>query len=264
MMPIIEDRGFQYGDGLFETMAVRLGEVPLLAFHLARLAHDLARLDIKLDISALEAAVVALAAQQVSSTSCILKLIVTRGSGGRGYAPSDALDAQYYMQILPWPEMPSTYVTDGITLQVCDLVLSQQSRLAGMKHLNRLEQVLAAQELKDDAVEGLLLDTQGHVIEAISANIFIVKGRTLLTPRLDRCGVAGVMRAYLMDLVTDFQLQVAEVNFTLTELAQADEIFLCNSIRGIWPVVNVQTVCEKPVGAVTRALQYALKKRLGV
>lgn len=260
----LDDRGFNYGDGLFETIAVVDGDMPLLDYHFARLARGIAALKININIETLRQQLL----DQVkllpgSCSQYILKLIVTRGQGGRGYAFEPNLLGCVYFRQTAWPNYPSNNHRQGITVCLCDFRLSQQPYLAGIKHLNRLEHVLAAQEwANSDMSEGLLRDYDGNIIEGTRSNIFMLKGKTLLTPKLDQCGVVGVMRAYLMQLAQTFNLHCAEVRLQLDQLAQADEIFICNNIIGIWPVIKIQDICDKPIGQITKALQYALANRL--
>ncbi len=261
----LDDRGFNYGDGLFETMAVVGGDISLLDYHFARLKRGLAALKINICIETLRPQVMnELKLPQATGDNYILKLIVTRGVGGRGYAFDNNLPGCVYFRHCPWPNYPVKNSQQGVITRLCQLRLAQQPALAGIKHLNRLEQVLARQEWQDSEIaEGLLLDSAGNLIEGVSSNIFLVKGKTLLTPKLDQCGVAGVMRAYLIQLAQQFDLQVAEVQLQLEQVRQADEVFICNSVIGIWPVIKIINCCDKCVGQVTKALQYALAKRLG-
>jgi 4-amino-4-deoxychorismate lyase len=153
---------------------------------------------------------------------------------------------QFQSQRLPTP--PS----GGAVLRVCDLRLGLQPRLAGIKHLNRLENVLARAEWSDPAIhEGLLLDQDGWVISGCMSNLFVVRAGELHTPCLARCGVAGVTRARLMRLAAEAGMRVQEVDLDLAALLAADELFLTNSLIGLWPVARLQarTWREHPVSA---------------
>ena len=137
-------------------------------------------------------------------------------------------------------------------MRICDLRLGLQPVLAGLKHLNRLEQVMARSEWSDPTIhEGLLLDREDHVVSAISSNIFLVSGNRLLTPRMDRCGVRGVMRA---EILKAFQARCEQRRITLDMLPEAQEIFVCNSVRGIFPVIAIND-WQYPIGPITQEVQ---------
>jgi 4-amino-4-deoxychorismate lyase len=142
-----------------------------------------------------------------------------------------------------------------VTLRVCATRLGRNSRLAGLKHLNRLEQVLARTEWADEAQEGLMQDEEGLVVEGTMSNVFMVHadGR-VLTPRLDRCGVAGVMRRHLLEKAETEKLAIGVVDLVLTDFAQAREIFLCNSLIGVWPVARLGETAY-PDRTLTRRFQ---------
>jgi 4-amino-4-deoxychorismate lyase len=253
----LTDRGLHYGDGLFETMAVVDGRVRLLPRHLHRLAHGSARLAIALpDLSALETAL-----QEVAQSmgEGVLKLIITRGSGGRGYAPPQ--DAEPTLILLRYPQNLPTLddAQAGIVLRLCTLRLARQPVLAGIKHLNRLEYVLARAEWHEPEIaEGLLLDTQGELIEAVASNVFIVKSGCIFTPCLDQCGVAGVMRAEVLACAERLGVAVGEARLCLDDVLSADEVFLTNSLHTIRPVRVLHEHREWAVGALTLRLQHAL------
>jgi len=190
---------------------------------------------------------------------CVIKLIVTR-TGGRGYA--GGRDSRRIVMRFPLPVVnPADYI-GGVAVRWCRLRLSSQPLLAGLKHLNRLEQVLARSEWSDARIrEGLLRDSDDHVICATAANVFVVKDGRLMTPRIDRCGVAGVARAWILACAKR-QLPVEECSLTRNAIESADEVFLANAVRGIVPV---RTLARNRygVGPETRRLGYTLA-RLGI
>lgn len=232
------DRGLLYGDGLFETMAVIAGKIPLWKWHMGRLQRGCQRLNItcpQVDVLRAEVELLARGEQRA-----IIKLILTRGQGGRGYAPQTDDMSTRIVQRHAWPELPRAHWEVGVKVITCQLQLARQPLLAGIKHLNRLEQILARAEWHDPVIqEGLLRDSEGYIIEAISHNIFLLQGQTLITPDLSQCGVAGVMRDYLLSILQEqgYDVQVALV--TRQELLAADALFLCNSIHGIWPICEL-------------------------
>lgn len=252
----VADRGLAYGDGLFETIKVRDGAAALLERHLARLSQGCQRLSLSCDMQLLRHELHAYM-QQLGDGVC--KLIVTRGSGQRGYALPDPCVPQRILQASPLPRWPSAYAQDGIQLFSCQLRLSEQPLLAGLKHLNRLEQVLARAEWSDPTyAEGLLLDAQQRIVDCVFSNIFIVQQQQLFTPVVHRAGVAGVMRAELFARATAAGIAVVEQDITLAQLERADEVFTCNSVYGIWPVRSYAQLSWS-VGPVTRRLQALIK-----
>ena len=251
------DRGLFYGQGLFETMRVQRGEIPLWSFHLSRLQNGSARLKLPVDSERIVQYrdQLLLAAPEDG----VLKLVVTAGEGGRGYAAPEKMQLNYLLQWSPLPEQQSEVESgvslSGISLWVCDQRLADSPSLAGMKHLNRLEQVLArAEQPMDRYPEGLMLDSSGSAIEGISSNLFCRHGEKWFTPILNHCGVAGVMREYLIS-----QYPVIQKRISLQELASMDELFVCNAVRGIWPVVSIEGVGHWSIGEGTRQWQRQLQ-----
>ena len=220
------NRGLAYGDGVFETMRVHGGELPLWPRHLVRLREGARRLAIPLpDDAVLQSHAEAAAA---GCEAGVLKLLLTRGSGGRGYSAASATEAEWMLALHPLPAAAS----DALQLVWCDTPLPVQPLLAGIKHCNRLEQVLARMEVdRAGADEGLLCDTDGQVVSATAANLLVLRGGRWLTPPLERCGVAGVLRGWLLEagLVTVEPLSRDAV-------LAADALALCNAVRGILPV----------------------------
>jgi 4-amino-4-deoxychorismate lyase len=249
----ISDRGFQYGDGLFETIAVTNGQPVFLDRHLDRLNAGCHRLHIPFP----GAELLALEAQNLSqhSSKAVLKLIITRGSGGRGYRQPDTIQPTRVLSLYPFPDYPDACKELGITARFCATRLGLNPGLAGIKHLNRLEQILARAEWTNPNIqEGIMLDMNEHVIEGTMTNLFYVKGETLYTSSLTLAGVAGIMRGIIMMITSDHGLSVIEHTFTKDELLSADEVFVCNSIIGIWPIKQIASACF-PVGVRTRQLQ---------
>ena len=215
------DRGLAYGDGLFETIRAIDGTAPLWNRHMARLREGCARLGLSVPWIDVLAAEFARVVQH--SPDCVVKIILTRGVGERGYAPSANAAATRVVMAFPAPALPPDWYREGIRVRCCALLLAVQPKLAGIKHLNRLEQVLARAEWSDaDVVEGLLFDRRGNLVSATAANVFVGIGGALSTPPVDECGVAGVMRGALLDALPDTQVKT----ITREDLMQADEIFL--------------------------------------
>lgn len=255
----VSDRGLQYGDGLFETIVYRNNTAEFLDAHLKRLSLGCQRLAIpfqQLDQLRLEIDSVI----QNLTDDTVIKIIVTRGYGGRGYfADKDIIPTRIISTHL-CPSFPDSNYTIGVNLRFCDQILSENSSLAGVKHLNRLEQVLARNEWDDPNVnEGLMSDSHGNVIEGTMSNIFIAKSNRLYTPKLNKSGVAGIMRAQILMLASESYLTVKEDVITKDEVISADEVFVCNSVIGIWPVRSLADT-NYPVGPITKQLQHALQQ----
>jgi 4-amino-4-deoxychorismate lyase len=170
----------------------------------------------------------------------VLKLLLTRGSGGRGYAPPPAPTPTRVLAVYPWPAHLCDNADKGVRVRVCCTRLGGSPALAGIKHLNRLEQVLARAEWSDEYADGLMLDAQGDVIEGTMSNVLAVLDGRLVTPDVSRCGVAGVMRGLIMERARDI-LPTAVTRVSLADLVRATEVFLANSIIGIWPVTQLDT-----------------------
>jgi len=260
----VGDRGLAFGDGLFETMRLSNGRIPLLPYHLDRLVDGCVRLAIPVTRSSIELSLDRFKAV-LSIPSCILKLTVTRGSGGRGYRPPAAVNTS---PSLIWQSLPLLDTTsmahDGVVLQLCHSPIYPNPLLAGLKHLNRLDYVLAARNLSDDPdVQGLLLDPQDNLLETIHHNLFLVKGGILKTPSLQVSGVKGVMRRLILErLAPAASIPVKEGNLALRDLRAADEAFIANSVRGIWPVRRFQEHKWEGAAPVTRLLQHSVEECL--
>lgn len=222
------DRGLAYGDGVFETVLLHAGQRVWWPAHLERLARGAAALGIAMpDVAWLEAQVHALCGQ--APARAVFKLILSAGAGGRGYARAEPAEPTLLLSLHDAPAPVSV----PLALRWCDTRMAIQPALAGIKHLNRLEQVLARAEWRDAGIhEGLMLDTEDRVACATAANVFALIGGRWLTPPVHRRGVAGVARAWVLAHAP----QAAEAELTRTELESAEALFLCNAVRGILPV----------------------------
>ena len=248
----LKDRGLAYGDGLFETIAVRGGQPLLLDRHLSRLVDGCSRLAIPVDHQLIRNELLVYAA---AFGEGVLKLILTRGDSLRGYASDPKAQARRILQGNPPASYPAIHADQGIRLFPCTTRLSKQPLLAGLKHLNRLEQVIARSEWQDsEHAEGLMLDQAGRVIEGVFSNLFLVRDGVLVTADLKRCGVAGVMRAELLFQAESLGIPSHITDITLEQLQWADEVFVCNSVYGVWPV-HAYAALSWPVGPLTRKLQ---------
>lgn len=248
----VADRGLNYGDGVFETMLLKQGRVRFLDAHLARLALGCRRLGI--DPPGEERMRAEIAHASAAAESGIVKVVVTRGSSGRGYrAPVNAVPTRIVSLHAPPPAATTT-----LRARWCDMRVSRNPLLAGIKHLNRLEQVLAQSEWDDATIdEGFMLDSEGELIAATAANVFIVRGHELVTPDLRYCGIHGVMRGAILRLATELGVAAHEEPLWPEDLAAATEVFVTNAVRGVRAVVALGEH-SWPLGPVTRSLMNAL------
>lgn len=229
------DRGLAYGDGVFRTLALRDGALEAWSLQWAKLASDCAALSLDCPDELSWRQAIRLAVGELRNAA--IKLMVTRGTGTRGYAYPQPRQCNWLVLVGELPVYDSRLQTQGVSVRWCDLRLSSQPRLAGIKHLNRLENVLARNEWSDpDIREGLLLDQQERVIEGTMSNLLLLSGSVLRTPLLDQSGVAGVMRERLLDSAQRLGWQVQMTDISVDQVLIADEVGLCNSLIGVWPV----------------------------
>lgn len=258
----ILDRGLQYGDGLFETLRVEDGQVPLWPYHWRRLQKGCERLGIPHpEQGVLEHEINSLLA---TAKQAVLKLILTRGQAGRGYAAPVACHPSRILMLSDRPDYAVDCWQSGIRVYACQTRLGLNPALAGIKHLNRLEQVMARNEWQDPAYqEGLLQDMEGHVIEGTMSNIFWISNKQLYTPDLSRCGVEGVMREIVMELAQASSISINIDLWPESELFDAEEIFITNSLIGIWPVSYILNKTFA-AGPVTQQLQSMLQAKYAI
>lgn len=226
------DRGFAYGDGLFETMRAHRGGLPWWDAHWARLSAGAQRLRLPLPD---QQQVAAEALAMLAGEDAVLKLVLSRGDGGRGYEPPAVSTPTWVLSRHPLPSP-----AQGLTVRWCETRLSIQPALAGIKHCNRLEQVLARAEwphlpeAERHAQEGLMRSMEGDVVCATAANVFVLHGSRWCTPLVDRCGVAGICRQWVLGM-----LDVEQSALDVAQVETADAVFLCNAVRGILPVARL-------------------------
>lgn len=252
------DRGFAYGDGIFRTMYYAQGKVQSWELHYRKLLEDCNRLDIVCPTAeVLLSDIDRLLADDASDA--VVKIIVTRGEGSRGYALPALAQPNRVVIRTALPEYPPTNLTHGVSLHLCELRLAYQPRLAGIKHLNRLDNVLARMEWNTtEFADGVLLDTDSHIIECTMSNLFIRSGQRLLTPDLTQCGVAGITRQRILELAPQLGLQPEVAPISLTEAMAADEFIICNSLFGAWQVTNFnqrQWQCQTLASRIRQLLQ---------
>lgn len=259
----VADRGLQFGDGLFETMLLQRGQAQLLDLHLERLLEGARRLHIDLSRERVEQDLQRYLRDCASTDSAVLKVIVTRGESSRGYRPPLNAQTTLILRLYDHRSLSNKQRTTGVALRTCQMRLARNPAMAGIKHLNRLEQVLARAEWNDpDIFEGLMLDSNEHIVAGTMSNVFLSKDAVLSTPSLKLCGINGVIRRYIIEsLAPQLGIPVTQKTLRNDDLAQADEVFICNSLIHIAPV----SACDQlrfRVGSVTTALQSALHENL--
>jgi 4-amino-4-deoxychorismate lyase len=233
----VDDRGLHYGDGLFETALLIDGRVRFLDAHLERLFRGCARLGIQAPER--QELVDEITRVSAAANRGVLKIIVTRGAAGRGYRPPAGVAATRIVALHPLKETTQ----NSLKLRWCETRLGRNARLAGIKHLNRLEQVLAQSEWREGEFdEGLMMDTEGELVGATAGNVFAVRDGALITPDLRFCGVQGVMRAQVLKAAAKLRISVSEEPLWPQDLEAASEIFITNAVRGIRSAASLDSL----------------------
>ncbi len=237
------NRGFAYGDGIFRTMRLLNGELQDWPLHYQTLVADCSKIHIVCPSAELlmqEFKHLMASAEDADLSSGIVKVIITRGDGARGYAPPAICEPTRVLILSTLPVYPPAIYDVGVALYTCQTRLASQPLLAGIKHLNRLENVLARAELKDPRFfDGVLRDYDDHVIEAVSGNLFIHKDGLVMTPALEQCGVAGVMRQKILDWYKTQGQTVVSTSLLMENLLTADAVVVANSVYGVLQVTQI-------------------------
>ncbi|WP_342808157.1 aminodeoxychorismate lyase [Alteromonas sp. M12] len=226
------DRIATYGDGCFTTMCVTNNKIELLNAHIARLKEGCARL--KIDFTNWHSLQGKLEQFGLIHENQVIKAVISRGYGGRGYDTAGVTSPHCYLSVSDMPKHYADLSRQGLTLGLSTIQLAKQPLLAGIKHLNRLEQVLIKHEMRNMQVDDVIVcDTDSHVIECSAANLFWRKGTQWFTPNLDNCGVSGVMRNHIVDVMGKSKVPLAISNHPLQSLLDCDEAFISNSLMKI-------------------------------
>ena len=250
----LDERAFQYGDGLFETIAIRGGKPRLWHYHLDRLDRGCECLGMAMpDHEQLRLSLQKVLAQSsAASDSCIVKIIVSSGAGQRGYGRKHISDPSIWFGVSHATPLPKSNYRVGVDTQICKTRLATGSATAGLKTLNRLEQVLARSELiEQNLFEGLTMDASGIIICGTMSNVFFVIKNRISTPTLDQCGVEGVMRRHVIATLEKHDIGVSDATVKWQDLASVDEVFITNSQFGILPLRSCGEISWS-VGATTR------------
>ena len=258
------DRGFAYGDGVFRTMKMVDGLPDSWPLHYQKLVADCAAINIVCPSAELLMSDLSLlfSAEASENSQAVAKIIITRGEGNRGYTPPAITAPMRVVTKSAMSQYPEIRFSEGVNLTVCETRLASQAKLAGIKHLNRLENVLARMEWTDTHMtngiaDGIMLDSAGNVIECTSANIFARFGDTLITPSLHQCGVAGITRQRIIDLAYTLSLKATVEVIDLPTVLSADEVIICNSLYSAWQVKTIQEKIIK-TGALAANIRVAL------
>lgn len=223
-----------YGDGLFETIAVVDNHPFCWDQHLSRLLAGCRKLGIPFDDPELLTSEMVALCKGIGRA--VLKIIITSGTGSRGYRRPTVIEPTRLLATHPWPDYPDGYWKRGTKIHLCSTRFGHNEQLSGIKHLNRLEQVLARTEWSDtDIIEGIMLDCDDHVISGTMSNLFIIRGNKLLTPELKYCGIAGIVRQFILAHCINFGCESVVSRLSLDDIYTADELFFCNSIMGVLP-----------------------------
>jgi 4-amino-4-deoxychorismate lyase len=249
------DRGLAYGDGVFRTLLVRQGRARHWQRQYRKLERDCAALALACPAAGVLEKEILRAADD--APEAVGKIIVTRGSGARGYAPAGAQSPTRIVMVSAMPQHPPAFAREGVAVRVCETRYSVQPRLAGIKHLNRLDNVLARAEWNDPEVaEGLMLDPDGQVVGGTMTNLFIVENGALVTPALSRCGVAGAMRERIMQSARTAGIACREEPVSLARLQACGEAMLVNSVIGAWQVRSCGTASWKAGDSIRRVREW--------
>lgn len=252
------DRGVAYGDGVFRTLPILSGRPHCWRQHYRRLQADCNALGIVCPSEDILSDDVTKLVED--GEDAVIKIIVTRGESARGYAVPSLAQPTRIVSKAAMPQYPNKFFSDGVALHLCEIRLARQPRLAGIKHLNRLENVLARMEWTDPQIaDGLLLDEGGEVIECTMSNLFLRVGDLLITPDLARCGVAGVTRERIMALAPRLGYGIEIRHIRLPELMDADEVIICNSLYGAWQVKHLASH-GWPLGTLAARLREKLRE----
>ncbi|MDH5423717.1 MAG: aminodeoxychorismate lyase [Gammaproteobacteria bacterium] len=231
----VKDRALNYGDGVFETIAVQTNKLYYWAEHYRRLKAGCERLGIAAPAEA--TLLTDITKLSFTEASSVVKIIVSRGQGGRGYASDPQNQPTVIISNNLWPDYVESYQQQGITVRLCQHRLLINPALAGIKHLNRLDQVLARSEWQNNMIqEGLMLDQNDNIVEGISSNVFMKINKQWLTAPDSHCAVAGVMREAVLRRAAKAGLQITQRHVHQSELPLIEQMFVCNSIWGIVPV----------------------------
>ena len=250
----IKDRSVQYGDGVFETIAVKAQLLEFWKEHYQRLNRGCKVLRIKCPSELFLKREINNFIKKIKKKKFILKIIISRGEGGRGYQPPEKSKPTRIIGVYSWPNYPKINYKKGVKLGVCKMRISSQPYLSKIKHLNRLEQIIARSEWKKKNIsESIMLDFNDNIIEGTMSNIFGVKKNVYYTPSTTLSGIEGIMRNKILQFLKKTKKKYKIKKINLKELLNFDEVFICNSVFGIWAVRQIEKK-KFPFGEKTKEL----------
>jgi len=230
------NRNMQYGDGLFETCITSNNQILFWMYHFSRLTAGCEKLNIKKIDEDVWLRDIKKAFSLSSEKSCVVKLILSRGNSLRGYGYKDDIEP---VRVVIISEMQQSLMNNEFALEYSKSGYHSNPQLAGIKHCNRLEQVLARSYLSSN--EAIMLDEKENVISVTQGNIYFIFGNKLLTPKLDRCGVVGSRRSLILELASSLKIDTLVSNISINQVQQADEVFISNSVIGIQPIQSIES-----------------------
>ena len=230
------NRNMQYGDGLFETCVARDNQILFWPRHYSRLEIGCVKLNINKIDEGLWLSDIKKAFELSSKKNCIVKLILSRGDSLRGYGYKDDIEP---VRVVIVSEMYQPLFNKEFSLEYATSGYHSNPQLAGIKHCNRLEQILARSNLSSN--EAIMLDEKENIISVTQGNIYYIFGNKLLTPKLDCCGVVGSRRSLILELAMSLKMEALESNISINQAQKADEVFISNSVIGIQPVHSIES-----------------------
>ncbi len=259
--PIKVDHIQMFGHGVFETMRVFKWDIPLLCYHLRRIHEHSKKIHIQTNSRSLRERIDNFVSRirQAFSGSGILRLIVMSTGSLGGYRIDKTCEPTYIISYRSLPVEPVAMPLNGIKMRVCDYRLPLNPVLSGMKHLNRLDQILARAEWDDQFDDGIMLDQNELVVETTFGNIFFLSSSGWGTPLINQCGVEGVMRSLLIKKIMPALSESVDIRkVELYEIKKCSEWFVCNAVRGIMPVSSLSPDLSWTIGEKTKKLRREL------
>jgi len=251
----IFNRNTQFGDGLFETCLVENKKLLFWSNHFERMKLGCDRLKISMIDETLWLSDIKKAFSLMKIDNCIVKLVLSRGESLRGYSYKDNIRP---IRITIVSELKKNNQDKGFSLEFCNSGYNSNPKLAGIKHCNRLEQVIARAGIKVD--DGIMLDENENVVSVTQGNIFCIQGNRLITPNLDKCGIEGTRRAVILKIAVDLGFDINIKNLSVAELLRSDEVFISNSIQGVGPVNQIEDFVYSK-HKITEIISEALKEK---
>ena len=235
----IFDRGFLYGDSVFETILVIEKQPKNLKLHFDRLKKGCLLLGIQnLNYNLLEKYI---KKSLNDVNNCVLSINITRGTfKKRGYSINIRIKPNIILTTTNIPKYPKEYYKNGIKTKFSKIILSDNNNLPKIKHSNRLEQVLAAKEITENYPEIILCDKKDYIVEGVSSNIFFIRDNVFYTPQLENNGVEGIMKSLVIKLLKRNKYIIKSVKIKKNKINNFDAAFFCNSVRLIWNIKSIE------------------------